>query len=114
MARCNLSDDAGCYLANGIQPHGMSVGRISHFTGCHTLILHHNLLGDEAAKAFSDSLSKSNLGLKDLDLSFNKFTSSGGDCLARALSHNSSLTDLNLSHNRFSSLTGKLMLKHMA
>lgn len=71
FVRCNLTDETGVYLAQGIQSPNYYHSGKSNFSGCTTLIAHHNNIGDEAARYFADHLSKINLGILHLDLSHN-------------------------------------------
>jgi hypothetical protein len=60
MVNCKLSDESGVYLALSLQ-YLSSMGRNSHHIGCRSLILSHNNLSDQSAKAFSENLSKINI-----------------------------------------------------
>lgn len=78
MVRCNIGDDAGVSVAEGV---------IRSKT-LKTVILPFNNLSDDSARAFSDAISKAGCPLETLDLSYNKINDSGGELIAISLKDN--------------------------
>jgi hypothetical protein len=115
MSRCNISDEAGVYIAYGLAPNMIQRGDRSYqFNGIKTLILRHNNLSDETALIISEQLVRPNISLKYLDLSHNKINDAGGECLARSLSKNRSLKYFNLKKNNLKETTGQVFLENLS
>lgn len=116
MVGCELNDDSGTYITQGLMSHSSSIaagkeGKLStSFSGIKVLILHHNNLSDETALGFSEQLVKHNLPLYRLDLSHNRINDAGGECIARSLYVNTSLKYLNLKRNNLKDTTGLLFV----
>eukprot|EP00347_Sterkiella_histriomuscorum_P017960 403347321 len=101
MIRCNLGDDEGISVAEGL----------SRSRQLKALILQYNSLSDEAAKTLAEALAKPTVNIEHLDLSHNKINDAGGELIAISLGQNSSLSKLNLKSNNLKETTGSLFAK---
>ncbi|TNV84842.1 hypothetical protein FGO68_gene16571 [Halteria grandinella] len=115
MQMCNISDDMGVSIANGLIGTSTTLKeqRTFNFQGIKYLNLHSNQISDESAQAFAEQLSRHGLYLVHLDLSHNKINDAGGEYLAECLSQNHTLQSLNLKRNNLKETTAPLLFKHI-